>query len=194
MKLPASLAACAALAIAPASLAQVAWDEAIDGDLSDNELAPTDLAQFSEGSNIVSGSSVPDPDLDRDFFTFEIPAGLELDRIVLLQYDTTQTQSFIALENEAFFSQLQDPFQWLGATLFGDPNLGNGVGDDILDDLGMPLFGGEGFSGNLGPGVYTIWYQETAAPVDYSFDFVLIPAPGAMLFGVAGLAALRRRR
>ena len=76
-----------------------------------------------------------------------------------------------------------------------DPDYFTMQGDELLDNLQNPdIFGG--FSGNLGEGTYTFWYQETANATDYGFNFVLtpIPAPASATLMLGGLLLARRRR
>lgn len=179
-----------ALAGAPGS----SYDEAIDGDLSSDQFLPTDFGTLAEGAHSVVGSTTFDP-LDRDFWTFTIAPGTTLESIILDQFDTTEDVSFLALEDTGSFSTLVNPSDYLGSALIGNPVEDTGVGDDVLDDLGEVIFGGTGFTGELGPGTYTLWFQETVADVDYGFTLNVTPAPGAAgLLAIAGLGAMRRRR
>ncbi|MEN1705770.1 MAG: hypothetical protein AAGJ54_09715 [Planctomycetota bacterium] len=191
------VAAFAGLALVPASAASanVVWDEDVDGDLSDDQFAPT-IIDLGLGSNLVAGrTSAGNPNPDREFFTIEVAAGLELSEVVLIEYDTTSQNSFIAVEAGPQITSLASVEFVLGATLIGT-EVGSQEGDNFLDDLGLfPAFGGIGFDGTLGPGQYTFWFQETLDPVDFTFDFVLVPAPAsAGLLAGAVLFAGRRRR
>ncbi|GAB4554216.1 MAG: hypothetical protein Tsb0013_16770 [Phycisphaerales bacterium] len=189
-----TLTAAAIVLAVPALALGVDYDESISGDLSNDEFNPTPLGVLTEGPHTVNGSTTANP-LDLDFFTFEIAAGTELDSITLTNYaGPAGGGSFIALTTGDQFTSLFDTSGYLGATLIG-VSPGAQTGDDILDDLGSPIFGGTGFSGALGPGVYSIWYQETGDPTDYGFQLNVTPAPGAVaLIGCAGLGAMRRRR
>lgn len=185
----------AALVCAAASaLADVRWDEDIDGDLSSDHLNPTALS-FSAGSNQVFGDTSPLPDLDPDFFSFTIPAGLELSSLIFAEFGSAGgEQSFLAVEVGSQITATDDPSALLSAVLVGiDP--GTMQGDELLDDLQNPnVFGG--FSGNLGPGTYTFWFQETTSATQYGFDFMLtpIPAPASMGVLAGGMLLARRRR
>ena len=199
MKFRTALAGLAALAFVPSvalagPVSIFAYDEAVDGDLSDDQFNPTFLA-LGLGSNLVAGLTEGNPNLDRDFLTVEVAAGMTLEAVVLERYDTTSINSFIAVEAGEQISSLSDVSTFLGATLIGS-EAGVMEGDNFLDDLAFaPLFGGLGFGGTLGEGRYTFWFQETLDPVDYVFDFQVVPAPaGAGLLAAAGLLARRRRR
>lgn len=187
--------AVAGLSVQGAALADVIHDESIDGDLSSDNLNPTFLNAAFENNEVI-GSTIPTP-IDRDFFTITVDPGFELTAILFQLYDTTEDQSFFAVQEGSQVSDLNDPSMLLGTALIGG-NPGNQQGDDVLDDLGNAFLGGTGFTGPLGEGTYTFWFQETAANVNYEFNFVVnqIPEPGSLALlgaGAVGLV-LRRRR
>lgn len=192
--MPRTLCALAAVvALAPAALA-VDYDELMMGDLSDDQFAPTDIGVLTTGSNTVTGSTTNAP-LDRDFWTFTIAPGDELTGIVIDSFGPRENNSFIALVSGTEFTTIEDASGYLGATLIGNASFGAGVGDNVLPNIGQALLGGTGFTGSIGPGTYSLWFQETADVIDYSFDLRVVPAPGAAgLLAVGGLAAMRRRR
>ena len=178
----------------PAFAMGMDFDEAMMGDLSSDETMPTALGALAEGTTTVSGSTIAVP-VDADFFSFEILPGTALGSIVLRDYaGPPGGGSFIALTEGVGFSTLFDPSLYLGTALIGTQT-GALAGDDVLDDIANLAFGGLGFDRPLGPGTYTIWYQETAGETDYTFELNVVPAPGtAMLLGGAGVFVMRRRR
>jgi len=174
--------------------ASIVHDESVDGDLSNDNMSPTALL-FNIGQNDIIGSTTNSP-LDRDFWTFTIGANEQLDSVTFLQFDTTEDRSFFAVASGGTVPSVASATGLLGSNLIGDPE----VGTDVLDNLGAAAFGGTGFSGPLGPGSYTFWFQETAANVDYSFRFNVsssaVPEPSSMMFlglGITLMAARRRR-
>lgn len=176
------------------------YSELVNGDLSSNNLAPTNIT-VSAGSNIVSGSTVRSPQLDRDFFTITIGANQLLDSITLVSYSgpSNGSGSFMAIQQGPEISSLNSADLLLGTSLIGKGL--SGVGSDILDDLGNASFGGAGFVGALGNGTYTFWYQELAGPTTYTFDFHIttqaVPEPenfAMLLAGIGAIAAYLRRR
>ncbi|MFK7975437.1 MAG: hypothetical protein AB8C02_04840 [Halioglobus sp.] len=195
-RLPLVLVACY-LFVAGANAA-IIYDESVSGDLSSDNFAPT-LLMVAEGSNVVNGSTTALP-LDRDFFSFTVPVGLELAALVLDVYDTEDDQGFLAVAEGNQIAALFDASVLLGNALIGVAP-GAMEGDDILDNLGVAGFGGTGFVGALGAGTYTFWIQEVSGSVpEYALDFQLsqiqthaVPLPSSLLLMVAAIALLRRR-
>lgn len=165
------------------------YDEAIDGDLSNDRLAPTSLL-FSLGTNSITATSVSG---DREYVHVVIPAGTVLSSIVLASYSSLDELSFIGVQAGTILSEPPtgtNPDNLLGWTHFGD-GAGN-VGTDILDDLGAsaPAIG---FTPPLPAGDYTFWMQQTGSnAATFRFDFEVTPEPATLaLLGIA--AGLRRR-
>ena len=184
------------VALALALDANEVHDENVNGDLSDDNLNPTDLAAFTLGSNIVtlSAADANGDDgtglvADRDYFTFEVPDGLELSTIELANFVVADTNNlaFLAIAegdnvdfsiDDVVNGQAPTPNNLLGAALIGDPN----EGGDILALLGSNTLGaGSGFDGPLGPGTYTIWYNQnldvSRASLDLQLTEVVIVPP-----------------
>ncbi len=183
----------AAFAFGATTSADVIWDEAVDGDLSSDNFNPTFLV-VAPGSNIVFGDTSPNPNLDPDYFSILIPAGYELSSLIFERYISGDDQAFFAVEVGPQITDIGNPSGLLSATLIGALP-GTMQGDELLDDLQNPdVFGG--FTGNLGAGLYTFWFQETATTTEYGFDFILtpIPAPASVSLAAGGLLLARRRR
>lgn len=176
--------------------ASIIYDEALSGDLSDDNLAPTLLA-ISEGSNVVTGSTIASP-LDRDIFSFSVAVGQQLVAIVLDTYVSDDDQSFFVVAEGSSIGSLVSLPGFLGNALIG-ASAGAMQGDDVLDDLGALTFpGSTGFVGALGAGTYTFWIQETTVGVpDYALDFqvtsVTVPLPSSLLLLLSGVALLRKK-
>lgn len=183
-----------------AVFADVLYNESISGDLSDNNLAPTSLGPVIVGINDVIGSTVSVP-IDLDFWTIQIPSNHVLASIVLLDYQNNGSPpSFFALAAGNQIPVLNDPAVLLGATLVG-VGPGRSVGDDVLDDLAArtDIGGSPQFSGPLGAGTCTFWYQETNGDTNWAFSFNVsaIPEPAAGSFAILmslGLCFRRRNR
>lgn len=188
---------------AQAALAATAWDEAASGDLANVGTAPTAVG-FALGSNLVSGTTGRVAGVvDRDYFTFTLPTGWQLDTLTVLPGSTSlgvSGLSFIAVQ--AGPQVTVNPTGGSAAGLLGWAHYGeNDVGTDILQIMG---FGGgaTGFFGALPAGSYAIWIQDTGTGVaNYRLDFGVsaVPEPAAALMWLAGVAvlagvaALRRR-
>lgn len=166
--------------------AATAYDEAVNGDLSNDNLSPTSIS-LGVGENLILGSTVHEPSLDRDFFTIAIGAGHALNAVVLSSYTNTDDLSFIGYKVGGQFAGLG--FSGVdGWGLIGDPP-GPSVGDDVLSFLA---------GGPVGPGVYSFWLQETTGSTTYTLDYQVaaVPLPAALpLFvsGLLGLGAMARR-
>ncbi len=96
------LLACAFL-YGTAAHGDTVYNESVSGDLSNNGLAPTVLT-VSQGSNDVYGTTGKSAAgvIDRDYFTFTVPEGMELTAITVLPGTTTlgpDGESFIGIES-----------------------------------------------------------------------------------------------
>jgi len=183
------------MVFAGSASADLMWDEAIDGDLSDDYLNPTQIFTKGVNNHVIFTTATGD---DREYFTFTIDAGYQLSALILDGFatDPDTNLAFLGVAEGSVFPtgpDAPDVTTLLGYGLIGLSDVGN----DILQLIGLGG-GAQGFSGPLGPGTYTWWAQETAPSVDdWDLNFVVteIPAPGAFaLLGIAGLAGSRRRR
>ncbi|PSB14360.1 hypothetical protein C7B76_16520 [filamentous cyanobacterium CCP2] len=169
------------------------YNEAINGDLSNDENNPTVLI-LTPGNNIITGNTTNSP-LDRDFFTFTVPAGATVSAIVLQNYqwgDGDQTNpsygnSYFAVTAGSSFPSLTDASTFEVSKLIDNLAGNNEVGQDLLEPgVGSAL--GPAGSGQLGEGTYSVWYQETGNTTTYQFNVVLDvppppPTPGTIQFG-----------
>jgi hypothetical protein len=170
--------ACLAISsVTSSSLAAVVWDEAVNGDLSNNRTVPTPVG-FGNGSNTIKGSLIGNFGDGKyyDYVTFDIPTGYAM----------------VAIKLDALTSANS------GATIIGlaagntfptDPNGGNasmmlgwttaaptGVGSDILPTMAKANYGGignSGFSIPLAAGAYSLWVQDYNTPATYQLSLVL---------------------
>lgn len=158
-----------AVGVLGASTAHAAtvWDEAQNGDLSGNGIAPTALT-VAPGSNVVNGTTGDHGQgVDRDYFKFTVPAGSTVTAIELLSNSSVSGGvSFIGMQ----------PGPQITVTPSGGGAeqliaLGHYGNDQINTDL-LPAIK-LGRPGPLPSGTYSVWVQDTGGPADYGFDFVL---------------------
>jgi len=180
----------AALPLTAASAGIVVFDEARDGDASDDRFAPT-LVALAGGVNILRGFSgqSPMPDVhDLDYITFTIPAGFQLESFMLESASVGGAFSFVALQAgpvitiPADWTSVESPL--LGWAHFGSAD----VGLDLLPTMASSP-GSVGFSGPLPAGAYALWIMEldTSEPYTYSFGLgvTAVPAPSALAIALA---------
>jgi hypothetical protein len=196
-----------ALLLSGPATAAIAWDESLDGDLSNDPLAPTVLS-FVPGPNDVIGSAGAPPGtalapFKQDFFTFTVPTGYELsalNAVALNHLTADDVFSFIGIESGPqithdvsapnFGGNADGLLGWLHVPF-------SAQGTNILPAMGVPSMGSTGFTGALGPGQYAVWVQDDDPfSFDYSFQ-ISVPEPSTwmmMLVGLAGLGFVGHRR
>lgn len=178
------------------------WNEAVDGDLSGDGLAPS-VVGLAPGTTFVrgvTGRAVAGGPVDRDYFTVSIPAGFELSSLTVLEGTVPLVDvGFIAVMNGSTFTvppDTQSAAGILGFALYSQ----NDIGNDILPAMGISTVGSTGFTPPLPAGAYSFWVQETGvgvAPYGFAFAVTAVPEPATALSLLAGLAllgaALKRR-
>lgn len=199
----AALATLSSTATATTTATATAWDEAVSGDLANSGSTPSAVS-LALGTNLIIGTTGRVSGVvDRDYFTFTLPTGWQLDTLTVLPGTTalgTSGLSFIAVQ--AGPRVTVSPTGGSAAGLLGWAHYGeNDIGTDILQIMG---FGGgaTGFFGALPAGSYAFWIQDTGTGVaNYRLDFGVsaVPEPAAALMllaggaALAGVAGLRRR-
>jgi len=187
------LAASAAMTLAATSASATIYDEAIDGDLSNDRFAPTALS-LDLGLNTVTMDVIDSdtPNGDLDYFTFTLGAGEAISSITILESSNPaggfDSAAFVGLAFDSFFDFDPDTFAGDGVEGFviTAPDT---VGTDVLTDLSGGLTA-------LAAGDYTFWVQQTGIDLTrVSLGINVVPSPAAgTLLGLFGLAAIRRRR
>ncbi len=170
------VASAAVLFAASTASAGVHYRESVSGDLSDNRLAPTQLGALDLGANTITGQMGPSQpgsieDFDLDYVTFTVPAGLQLEKFIVLRSDVGGAVSFVGLQAgpriTVPLNQL-DPAPLLGWHHYGSADQGL----DILRAIAAGA-GAQGFRPPLPAGVYTLWIMELDAARDYEYSFEL---------------------
>ena len=166
---------CAALlmsSLGVASAQVTAWDEGINGDLSNNGLSPTDVA-FIVGTNRVTGTTGnPGTGVDRDYFKFTVPVGAKLTSLKVLPGTTVSGSSaFIAIQIGPQVTTT--PTGGGVQNLLGFSHYGSdSIGTNILPTLAASA------SSSLMSGTYSVWIQETGGPVEYEFELGITQLDG----------------
>ena len=169
------------------------YNESASPDLSNNGLAPTQL-MVSLGLNDLFGTTGKTGTvIDRDYFTFTVPQGLELTAITVLPgTETLGTlgESFIGIESGPEVTVSTAPPDATG--LLGWDHYGTGdIGVNILPLMGTSGLGSTGFTGPLPAGTYSFWVQEaTVGSVNYGLEFTVAPEPASWTMLLAGMALL----
>jgi hypothetical protein len=169
------------------------YNESVSGDLSNSGLNPT-LLTVSLGSNDLFGTTGKTTAVDRDYFTFTVPQGLELTGITVLPGTQTlgpKGDSFIGIESGPQVTVL--PTATTATGLLGWFHYDTGdIGVNILPLMGTSGLGSTGFSGSLPAGTYSFWEQEgNVGTVPYGLEFtVATPEPATWTMLLAGLALL----
>ena len=182
--------------------AATAWDEAVSGDMANLGATPTAVF-FGLGSNLIRGTTGRNGAgvVDRDYFTFTVAAGWQLQTLTVLPGST-----FLGGAGASFIGMQVGPVMTVDPTSGSATGLlgwwlynENDIGNDILQQMGSS-FGAAGYTVPLPAGTYTVWVQETGTGVAaYGFDFAVsqVPEPASalmLLAGVAGLGLSLRRR
>lgn len=176
-----------------ASLSAATYSEALNGDLSNNWLAPSTFV-LDQGLNTLTGTVSSS---DRDYVTFTILAGYILEALTLEDYSSASGLSFIGIQSGTTFTE--PPTGTDVANLLGYAHFGPAVeGMDILPEIGTGA-GAAGFIPPLSAGSYTLWIQETGGATrgyTFSLEITAVPEPAAwlLLAGGAGALALAKLR
>jgi len=180
-----------AAAVTQAASGVTLWDEAVNGDLSNDRFNPTAL-NLAMGVNSITATSVSG---DREYVALTLAPGTQLSAVNLVSYTGVDGTAFIAVQ---VGGQLTEPptgtdaANLLGWTHFGSAE-GN-VGTDILDDMGIGS-AAIGFVPPLPANTYTFWMQQTGAnPSTFQFDFIVdVPGPGGLPLAAIAMIGWRRR-
>lgn len=156
------------LSLAAGGACAAIYDEAIDGDLS-NDISnpPTELGLLALGSNLLIGS-LANPD-DRDHFSFVIGAGTQLSQIIWT-YDQG------AYDSSGNFFLLEET----GYAILGFNNLTHASGSNVLPqprDAGTYSFDIRAFGDLVGVESYSLDFRVAAVPLPAAGWLVLAGSP-----------------
>jgi hypothetical protein len=158
------------------SLAATIWNEAANGSLSGNRLAPSSFT-LAVGDNDILGTVQGGTSSKLDYVTLTVPVGTKMVHLDLVSYASTDQKAFIGVQRGTTFTEPAsgtNVANLLGWTHFG-PGAAN-VGADILPSMGLGP-GAQDFTAPLPPNQYTFWIQQLGAATNFDFDFVVQPVP-----------------
>jgi hypothetical protein len=201
-----SLLALAAMIAATPARANFTYDEARDGDLSNDRLNPN-LLIAGQGVNTLTGTTATFPapaGRDFDYFNVTIPDGLQFGSIDLTEYSGGDLTVIGMVAGTPFTVPPTDPANTIPPRLLGWVHISTGlIGRDLFPTMAAQTVPAPviGFAAPLPSGSYSFWIQETSAnPVNYSLSFNVsaIPEPSSLaMLGLGGLLFpyfIRRRR
>jgi hypothetical protein len=209
MRLAAAVAVALACTVEFATIdARADWSEAINGDFSSVNTAPTPVPVAS-GSNLITGqvgTNSNNGQID-DYFMITVPAGQRLSSIVLTS-DAPSSGSgdltfFAVASGSSISASNSSASGMLGWAHFGTSN----VGTNLLPAMSTSGNGATDFTPPLPAGTYSFRIQDNTGGnnTPYQLNLVLSPTPApampgaalgglVLLLGVAGGAALRGKK
>ncbi|MEH2305400.1 Ig-like domain-containing protein [Nostoc sp.] len=141
----------------------VLWNEATNGDLSNDIRNPTALGTLTQGENIITGALPESPQDNLDVFSFDVPDGFVVEDIIVTQLNTT------GFEN-GFNLFLTNPGGLVGS--LNTSNSGLRAGDNLFDNRNFD------FPGPLTAGTYTFdlrGFDTSFGANAYEFKLVVLP-------------------
>ncbi|RTL44227.1 MAG: hypothetical protein EKK53_08090 [Burkholderiales bacterium] len=170
------------------------WDESVQGDLSDNGLAPSTLI-LDPGHNVVAGHFGMGRQAgvaDLDYLHIVVPAHLRLQGLRLLELVQGGDASFLAIQAGP---QLTLPPNAVDPS----PLMGYAHIRPVLAAFGTNLLTAMNVPSTLPAGDYTFWINETdtSEAWRYALDFEAVAVPElatVWLWLGAGVLLARRRR
>lgn len=143
-------------------------DEAVDGDLSDQFDNPTGPFILEVGEQDVIANQQSD---DVDYFSITIPEGLELDELVLQDFDAADpnNQAFLGMQEGLAFTtdaSSTTASDLLGGITYGSQDLDTNLLIDMNDI-------GQGFDIPLPEGNYTFWLNQTGPNSAATLRFIV---------------------
>jgi hypothetical protein len=193
-KFTALTSAAAILVATSGAHAAVAWDESVQGDLSNVGSSPTFVALSTGTNQIIGTTGNHGSGTDRDMFRVTVPAGFQLSSLQVLTPTTPLNLGFLGIQSGSQITSTASAAALAGWTHYTVADRGT----DVLARIGTGA-GAVGFTGPLGSGNYAFWIQDFDAGVStYAFDLTLaaVPEPStaaALLMGLAGIAWVRRK-
>lgn len=188
--------------LAAAANGAVFWDETLQGDLSNNQNAPSSnplVSPWTAGTYTVQGTVNASGDF-QDWLTFTVQSGFQLSAITLGAYASAEDIAFTGFGSGSTFPGNSGVAgSYVGYTHFGTAAGGPTVGSDLLAAMDAGSAGAQGFTAPLGAGNYTFVIQVAdAIPTAYRFDYQVTavpePSSAAAIGGLLCAGYFLRRR
>jgi len=152
----------------------VFWDESINGDLSNNQSAPTSFA-LQVGVNTLSGTAGSNAGDNQDWLHLTIPSGFSLSAVTPTSFVSSDTTAFTGVQaGSSFVGDPETASPYLGYTHLSAAV----VGFNVLPSMGTGP-GAIGFTPPLPAGDYVFLIQQLGNSLSYSIDYTVIPEPGS---------------
>lgn len=157
----------------------VVWDEAVNGDLSNNRMAPTAVT-LAVGVNTIKGSLTGNFGDGKyyDYVTFQIPPGFALVKFTFETVTSSNSGAAIVGISEGVTFPSDANGTGIAQTLGWTSVTPSAVGSDILPSLAIPNhanYGNKGFTPPLRAGTYSLWMQDYNTPATYQYSLLLDP-------------------
>jgi hypothetical protein len=168
--------------------ADVTWDEATEGDISNDPTNPTQVGSFDSGNLTVVGSVRASSGDTRDYVTFTVDKGASLVAMRLVSYldgvtGANGNTGYVMIDdgNTSVIPSNSTASQFLGGSHLNRTRFSS-ASVNMLDRLSQGVQGGTGFSLPLGPGAYTVDVQQTGSQLSdyeirFEFETVTTPCP-----------------
>lgn len=172
--------------LSPTSLGLLTGEHTVIGQVSD-----INLGEFEEEARGMAGTA--------DIFSFDIAPGTLLTSIILDDFVGQGSGAlFMSIDDEPIYSYTPNQINSLDnppdlSLVLGGQAVGDGQeGTSILSNTA-------GGATSLGPGVYTVYIQETTNSSNYQLTFNVVsavpePSSAALCVAVLAVTSFRRRR
>src|SRR5262249_25557236 len=127
------------LALAATTQAATVWNEAVNGDLSNDHANPSSVV-LSSGINSVYCTFGP-PDTDQDYLHIHVPAGRKFTGLVLASYVSDDSTAFVGVQAGSIMTFDADGVYEHAEEMIGFSHIGPGEGNAVQGTDILPFLG-----------------------------------------------------